>query len=70
LGLQKFCDPQLVNEQLRWLRFFKEGDQLNDESGNPDWMTTTKMRQAMNTLKQFSEKDRIYHAYYKPDRIS
>jgi hypothetical protein len=26
-------------------------------------MTTEEMRQAMNTLKQFSEKDKDYHAY-------
>ena len=63
LELQKFCEPQVVNEQQRWLRFFKEGEQLNDDSGLPDWMTTEEMRQAMSTLKQFSEKDRDYHAY-------
>ena len=63
LELQKFCEPQVVNEQQRWLRFFKEGAQLNDDSGLPDWMTTQEMRQAMKTLKQFSEKDRDYHAY-------
>ncbi len=63
LELQKFCEPQVVNEQQRWLRFFKEGEQLNDDSGLPDWMTTEEMRQAMNTLKQFSEKDKDYHAY-------
>lgn len=63
LELQKFCEPQVVNEQQRWLRFFKEGAELNDDSGLPDWMTTQEMRQAMKTLKQFSEKDRDYHAY-------
>jgi hypothetical protein len=26
-------------------------------------MTTTEMRQAMSTLKQFSDKDQDYHAY-------
>ena len=63
LELQKFCEPQVVNEQQRWLRFFKEGEQLNDDLGLPDWMTTEEMRQAMSTLKQFSEKDKDYHAY-------
>ena len=53
----------MVNEQQRWLRFCKEGEQLNDDLGLPDWMTTEEMRQAMNTLKQFSEKDKDYHAY-------
>ena len=61
--LQKFCEPPVVNEQQHWLRFFKEGEQLNDDSGLADWMTTEEMRQAMNTLKQFSEKDKDYHAY-------
>ena len=60
MELQKFCEPQVVNEQQRWLRFFKEGAQLNDDSGLPDWMTTQEMRQAMKTLKQFSEKDPVY----------
>ena len=63
LELQKFCEPQVLNEQQRWLRFFKEGEQLNDDLGLPDWMTTEEMRQAMSTLKQFSEKDQDYHAY-------
>ncbi len=53
----------MVNEQQRWLRFCKEGEQLNDDLGLPDWMTTEEMRQAMSTLKQFSEKDKDYHAY-------
>ncbi len=28
-----------------------------------DWMNTEEMRQSMSTLKQFSEKERDYHAY-------
>ena len=63
LELQKFTAPQIENEQQRWLRFFSEGEQLDDDTGLPDWMTTTEMRQAMSTLRQFSEKDRDYHAY-------
>jgi hypothetical protein len=63
LELQKFTAPQIENEQQRWLRFFSEGEQLDDDAGLPDWMTTTEMRQAMSTLRQFSEKDRDYHAY-------
>jgi hypothetical protein len=50
------------NEQARWLRFFKEGKQLNDLN-LPDWMNTQEMKQAMNTLCQFSEKERNYFAY-------
>ncbi len=63
LELEKFNAQQIETEQQRWLRFFKEGDSLNDEAGLPDWMTTEEMRQAMNTLRQFSEKERDYHAY-------
>ena len=50
-------------EQQRWLQFFKEGERLNDEAGLPDWMTTEEMRQAMSTLRQFSDKERDYDAY-------
>ena len=63
LELQKFSDNHIENEQQRWIKFFKDGEQLNDESNLPDWMTTTEMKQAMKTLKQFSDKDRDYHAY-------
>jgi len=63
LELQKFTAQHVENEQQRWVRFFKEGEQLNDETDLPDWMTTTEMRQAMSTLKQFSDKDQDYHAY-------
>ena len=62
LELEKFNAQQIENEQQRWLNFFKTGDQLNDQ-GLPDWMTTNEMRQAMSTLRQFSEKERDYHAY-------
>lgn len=34
-----------------------------DDAALPDWMNTDEMRQAMNTLKLFSEKERDYHAY-------
>ena len=63
LELQKFSETQIENEQQRWIKFFKEGEQLNDETDLPDWMATTEMKQAMKTLKQFSDKDRDYHAY-------
>ena len=62
LELKKFTADQIETEEQRWLQFFKEGEQL-DESALPDWMNTTEMRQAMNTLKLFSEKERDYHAY-------
>jgi predicted transposase/invertase (TIGR01784 family) len=62
LELGKFNAQQIETEQQRWLRFFKDGDHLNDE-GLPNWMTTDEMRQAMSTLRQFSEKERDYWAY-------
>jgi len=63
LELDKFNTQHIETEQQRWLQFFKEGDRLNDEAGLPDWMTTEEMRQAMSTLRQFSDKERDYDAY-------
>ena len=63
LELSKMTLDQVVNEQQRWLKFFREGEQLNDASPLPEWMNTDEMRQAMNTLRQFSEKERNYHIY-------
>jgi predicted transposase/invertase (TIGR01784 family) len=60
--LEKFNAQVIDNEQARWLRFFKEGKQLNDLN-LPDWMNTQEIKQAMNTLCQFSEKERHYFAY-------
>ncbi|MFM8333796.1 MAG: Rpn family recombination-promoting nuclease/putative transposase, partial [Candidatus Methylumidiphilus sp.] len=62
LELHKFAAERIESEQHRWLKFFKEGGQL-DDANLPDWMNTNEMRQAMNTLKLFSEKERDYHAY-------
>lgn len=62
LELNKFTAERVDTEQQRWLKFFKDGARL-DDAALPDWMQTTEMRQAMNTLRQFSEKDRDYHAY-------
>ena len=63
IELEKFSAAQIKNEQERWLQFFKKGDSLNDEQELPDWMNTQEMRQAMSTLRQFSEKDKNYFAY-------
>jgi hypothetical protein len=49
-------------EEQRWLKFFNEGERL-DEGRLPEWMQTEEMRQAKGTLKDFSEKERSYHAY-------
>jgi hypothetical protein len=53
----------LSRNKERSLRFFKEDESLDDETPLPNWMITQEMRQAMNTLRQFSEKERDYHAY-------
>ncbi|TVR60984.1 MAG: hypothetical protein EA420_12970, partial [Candidatus Competibacteraceae bacterium] len=62
LELNKFAADRVETEQERWLKFFTEGEDL-DETRLPDWMQTDEMRQAMNTLKAFSEKERDYHVY-------
>jgi hypothetical protein len=63
LELEKFSAAHVENEQERWLQFFKTGNSLNDDHELPDWMNTQEMRQAMSTLRQFSEKDKNYFAY-------
>jgi ATP-dependent Lon protease len=60
--LNKFAAEQVETEEQRWLKFFKDGEHLNADH-LPDWMQTPEMRQAMTTLKAFSDKERAYHAY-------
>jgi predicted transposase/invertase (TIGR01784 family) len=62
LELSKFNANQIEGEDQRWLKFFKDGGYLNDIA-LPDWMTTPEMKQAMNTLSTFSEKERQYDRY-------
>ncbi|WP_295434596.1 PD-(D/E)XK nuclease family transposase, partial [uncultured Thiodictyon sp.] len=62
LELNKFADQQVTTEEQRWLKFFKEGEHL-DADRLPAWMQTPEMRQAMNTLKAFSERERAYDVY-------
>jgi predicted transposase/invertase (TIGR01784 family) len=62
LELSKCQIADVETEQERWLKFFIEGDRL-DPDHLPDWMHTAEMRQAMDTLKAFSEKERAYHQY-------
>ncbi len=62
LELTKFGADEVHTEEQRWLKFFNEGERL-DAGRLPDWMQTEEMRQAMGTLKEFSEKERSYHAY-------
>jgi predicted transposase/invertase (TIGR01784 family) len=62
LELSKCRIDIVETERDRWLKFFIEGDRL-DADHLPAWMQTEEMRQAMNTLKAFSEKERAYHQY-------
>ena len=62
LELGKFRAGRIEHEDQRWFKFFKDGGGL-DDAALPDWMETPEMRQAMNTLKRFSEKERDYHLY-------
>ena len=56
------ASERVETEQQRWLKFFTEGESL-DENHLPDWMQTDEMRQAMSTLRAFSEDERAYHVY-------
>ena len=60
--LNKFAAERVETEQQRWLKFFRDGERL-DDTALPEWMQTAEMRQAMSTLKAFSEKERAYDAY-------
>ena len=60
--LNKFAAEHVETEEQRWLKFFKDGEHLNADH-LPDWMQTPEMRQAMTTLKAFSDKERAYHVY-------
>lgn len=62
LELNKFQTSSIETEQERWLKFFIEGEQL-DDTRLPDWMNTQEMKQAMNTLSTFSEKEKQYFQY-------
>ena len=62
LELDKFHTNLIESEDQRWLKFFNEAEKL-DDNALPDWMNTLQMRQAMNTLTVFSEKERQYFQY-------
>ena len=62
LEIAKFATEAVETEQDRWVRFFKDGAKL-DPDHLPSWMDTPEMRQAMNTLNTFSEKEHAYHVY-------
>jgi predicted transposase/invertase (TIGR01784 family) len=60
--LSKVTVATVHTEQERWLKFFVEGERL-DEAQLPEWMQTAEMQQAMSTLQGFSEQERAYHRY-------
>ena len=60
--LSKVTVDTVHTEQERWLKFFVEGERL-DEAQLPEWMQTVEMQQAMSTLQGFSEQERAYHRY-------
>lgn len=60
--LSKFAATEVATEEQRWLKFFVEGEHL-DPDNPPAWMNTPEMKQAMSTVRDFSEKERAYHAY-------
>jgi predicted transposase/invertase (TIGR01784 family) len=62
LELKKFVATQIETEDQRWLKFFTEGEHLNDDA-LPEWMITKEMKQAMSTLSTFSEKEQHYYQY-------
>ena len=62
LELNKFNDQDIEDEKQTWLKFFRDGESLDDIT-LPEWMNTKEMRQAMSTLEKFSEKEQNYHAY-------
>ena len=62
IELSKFTTTQINDEQKRWLTFFQQAEALSDNA-LPQWMQTKEMRQAMSTLKRFSDKDREYDKY-------
>ena len=54
LELEKWNKAQVDEPIDRWVKFLREGKSMDD--GNlPEYMQTKEMRQAMNTLRQFSE---------------
>jgi len=64
LEMLKWDRAEVETELDRWVRFFKEGKDLDDEA-LPEYMNTPEMRQAMETLRRFSEKEKAYHVYRK-----
>ena len=62
LELEKWNKAQVEGQIDRWVKFLREGKNLDDEN-LPEYMQTKEMVQAMSTLRQFSEKEQNYHQY-------
>lgn len=58
LNKWKFVEEKLPNDQ--WYYFFKEGKNWTEL---PEIINTPEMRQAMQVLERFSERERDYHLY-------
>ncbi len=60
--LSKVTIETVHTEQEHWLKFFVEGERLDDaQLPEWEWMRTVEMQQAMSTLQGFSEQERAYH---------
>jgi predicted transposase/invertase (TIGR01784 family) len=64
LELNKAQIEKVKTEKERWTMLFKKGKFL-DDTNLPEFMKTPEMRQAMDTMIQFSEKERNHHLYLK-----
>ena len=64
IEMPKWHQGSTLTELDRWIRFFLEGETLDDEA-LPDYLDTPEMRQAMETLRQFAERERDQHIYQK-----
>ena len=64
IEMPKWHQGSTLTELDRWIRFFLEGETLDDEA-LPDFLDTPEMRQAMETLRQFAERERAQHVYQK-----
>ncbi len=62
LELTKWNRSKIENELDLWTVFFRDGEDFDDDK-LPESMNTEEMRQAMATLKMFSEKEKAYHLY-------
>lgn len=53
---------KINDDKDRWIGFFREGKNLSPDH-LPEWMQNSVMREAMDVLREFSEKENNYHLY-------